>query len=1088
MKSPKSQQSGWQWPQLLLANLFIVAVYLGERQLSDLLDLPPGYATPFFPPAGVGLALAVSAGWRVLPGIALGSLLLHLPSVWLGPGVAPATGALAALAASAGSVLQAGVGARLFRRWVQPAIDSGPDVLRFLLLTPLVCLVSASVAVPSLYRLGLLPRDELLAAWLSWWAGDIVGVLLAAPLCWIVVGRPRPLWRRRAVLLAVPLLAAAAAVVATYEQAIKWEHGQHLQEFRLKAQQVGDQLQAKFSEHERFIYALARALGDAPHMLPRGEFSAIAQAYLANRRSLTAVEWIPRITHAERAAFERWARRTVDPGFAVREVGPDGRLAPALPRSEYYPLLYTEPKRYSEWLGLDHKTEPVRRGALEGALRSGKPVASTPLRLPGAQPRFEVALLQAVGMRGPGLPPTGLLGLVLDLGGTLRLAITDAHFTGFVAAFGDVTDAAAPVRLIDAIGRPPQADDYGRQLGFGARRYQLWFAPSAAFLEQQPSWTSWTVLTGGLFMTGLLGGLLLLISGERARIEALVTDRTMRLRDREARLQAILDNAADAILTVDSDGNVVSANAATAALFGYTPAELPGMPFGALVPGKGDEHPDHLLGRLAHADPAERELRGLDRRGEPFPLQISVSRVLLPTEHLFVCILRDLTAQRRSQEHIYRLAHHDALTGLENRFALNERLEQQLAHARRSAEPVAVLFIDLDHFKKINDSHGHQAGDQLLVAAAQRMRELLRDVDALGRLGGDEFIIVLGGPLTPDSVSAVAVRVVQSLSAPYHLDAGTVHSGASVGVALYPGDGADRETLLRHADIAMYAAKREGRGNFQFFSPAMNAATHEHLMIENRMWLALEHGAFELHLQAQVALDTGRLIGAEALLRWHDPELGNVEPGRFIPIAEECGLIVPLGDWVLARAMQQLADWQSAGLGDLRLAVNLSARQFSGGALVARLDQLLAQHRIAPSRLELEITETAAMRDPENTRALLRQLRARGFKLAIDDFGTGYSSLAYLKQFAIDRIKIDRAFVQDLETNQNDAVIVAATIGLAHSLGLAVVAEGVETRGQWCFLRDKRGDEAQGFLFGRPMPPSDFLDFIREPALQVPGP
>jgi EAL domain-containing protein (putative c-di-GMP-specific phosphodiesterase class I) len=333
----------------------------------------------------------------------------------------------------------------------------------------------------------------------------------------------------------------------------------------------------------------------------------------------------------------------------------------------------------------------------------------------------------------------------------------------------------------------------------------------------------------------------------------------------------------------------------------------------------------------------------------------------------------------------------------------------------------------------------------------------------------------------------VAVRVVQSLSAPYHLDAGTVHSGASVGVALYPGDGADRETLLRHADMAMYAAKREGRGNFQFFSAAMNAAAHEHLMVENRMWLALEHGGFELHLQAQVALDTGRVIGAEALLRWHDQELGNVEPGRFIPIAEESGLIVPLGDWVLARSMQQLADWQRAGLGALRLAVNLSARQFSGGALVARLDQLLAQHRIDPSRLELEITETAAMRDPENTGALLRQLRARGFKLAIDDFGTGYSSLAYLKRFAIDRIKIDRAFVQDLETNQNDATIVAATIGLAHSLGLAVVAEGVETRGQWSFLREKRGDEAQGFLFARPMPPGEFLDFIREPALQVPG-
>jgi diguanylate cyclase (GGDEF)-like protein/PAS domain S-box-containing protein len=1087
MKSPKSQQYRWRWPQLLLANLFIVAVYVGTGQLSDLLDLPPGYATPFFPPAGVGLALAVTAGWRVLPGVALGALLLHLPAAWLGPGVAPATGALAALAVTAGSVLQAWLGARLFRRWVGPAIDSGVDVLRFLLLTPLVCVVSASVAVSALYRLGLLPESELLASWLSWWAGDIIGVLLAGPLCWIVVGQPRPLWRRRAGLLAVPLLAAAAAVVATYEQAIKWEHGQHLQTFRLKAQQVGDLLQAKFSEHERFISALARSLDDAPRMLPRSEFSGIARAFLENRRALIAVEWIPRVTLAERAAFENFARRTIDPGYQVRELRPDGSIARAPPRSEYYPLLYTEPKRYGQWLGLDYQSEPLRRGALERALRNGRPAATPPLRSGGARPYFEVALLQAVSMREPGSAPAGLLGTVLDMDILLQRTIADADFAGFVAALSDVTDAA-PVRLADAIGRAPGADDYGRQLQFGGRRYQLWFAPTTAFLAQQRGWASWTVLTGGLLMTGLLGGLLLLTSGERARIEALVADRTARLRDREARLQAILDNAADAIVTVDSDGLVVSANAATAALFGYAAAELPGMPFRALVPAKGDEHPDQLLGRLAHAPPGERELRGLDRRSEPFPLQISVSRVLLPTEHLFVCILRDLTAQRRSQEHIYRLAHHDVLTGLENRFALNERLEQQLAHARRSAEPVAVLFIDLDHFKKINDSHGHQAGDQLLVQAAQRMRELLRDVDALGRLGGDEFIIVLGGPLTPDSVTAVALRVVQSLSAPYQLDAGTVHSGASVGVALYPEDGADRETLLRHADMAMYAAKREGRGNFQFFSPAMNAATHEHLMVENRMWLALEHGGFELHLQAQVALDTGRVIGAEALLRWHDQELGNVEPSRFIPIAEECGLILPLGDWVLVQSMQQLADWQRDGLGELRLAVNLSARQFTGGALVARLDQLLAQHRINPARLELEITETAAMRDPENTRALLRQLRARGFKLAIDDFGTGYSSLAYLKLFAIDRIKIDRAFVQDLETNQNDAVIVAATIGMAHSLGLAVVAEGVETRGQWGFLRDKRGDEAQGFLFGRPMPPKAFRDFIREPALQVPDP
>jgi len=309
-----------------------------------------------------------------------------------------------------------------------------------------------------------------------------------------------------------------------------------------------------------------------------------------------------------------------------------------------------------------------------------------------------------------------------------------------------------------------------------------------------------------------------------------------------------------------------------------------------------------------------------------------------------------------------------------------------------------------------------------------------------------------------------------------------------VGVALFPDDGADADTLLRHADMAMYAAKHEGRGNFQFFSPAMNAATHEHLMLENRMWATLESGGFDLYLQAQVDLESGRVIGAEVLLRWNDPELGDVDPGRFIPIAEESGLILPLGDWVLARTMAMLAEWQDEGLDQLRLAVNLSARQFSGDALLSRLDELLEEHAIDPARLELEITETAAMRDPENTRRLLQQLRARGFKLAIDDFGTGYSSLAYLKLFAIDRIKIDRGFVRDIETNPNDAAIVDATISLAHALGLGVIAEGVETHAQWGFLRDRRSDEAQGYLFGRPMPAREFRDFVKARALPVPGP
>ena len=1068
----------WSWRRIVVANLAVVAAYLGTHAFSDVLALPPGFATPLFPAVGIGLALAVVAGWRILPGVALGALGLHLPEAWIGPDVSATAGAIAAGAATLGSTLEVWIGARQMRRWIHPAIDSGHDVLRFLLITPMVCTISATISVPVLAALGLIAKNQQLATWVSWWAGDTIGVLLAAPLVWIVCGEPRALWRRRKLLVAVPLLLLAGAVVAMFELAVDWERGQQLQAFRLKAQQVGDIMQAEFSEHERYVGTLARSLGDAGNRLERDRFMMVAGGYLDQRQELRGINWAAYVRGDERAAFEAWVRRQGSPDFTIREPGADGKLAPSPLHDDYFPLVYIYPATNSSVLGLNFMRFPARLRALRLSEATGVAVASAPVQLVTGE-GAGIVLFKSIGVNEE---PDAQVMLVLAGGEFVRQAMRRANFNHAAVELTDVTVPATPLPLTQAARIAAGTEAVRIALNYGGRRYQLRFAPTAPSLPYQGGWASWTVLTGGLLMTGLLTALMLLISGERAQIEALVLDRTARLRDREARLQAILDNAADAIVTVDRDGMLVSANTATAALFGYPPQHLPGLALSTLVPLPADETLVQLLQRLARDPVGERIQTGQHRTGARFPVDVSVSRVLLPHEYLYVCILRDLTEQQRSQADIHRLAHTDALTGLENRFALNLRLEQQLAHARRMHAPLAIMFIDLDHFKKINDSQGHEAGDKLLVSAALRMKELLRDVDTLARLGGDEFIILLGGPLTPDSVTQVAVRLVHSLSNPYQLGGANVHSGASVGVAMFPDDGDDGATLLRHADTAMYAAKREGRGNFQFFSEAINAATHEHLMLENRMWAALEHDGFEIYLQAQVDVPSGRVIGAEVLLRWFDSELGAVEPSRFIPIAEECGLILPLGDWVLARTMDLLDDWQQMGNGmsRLRLAVNLSARQFSGGALLARLDQLLEQHHIDPHLLELEITESAAMRDPEHTRQLLRELRARGFTLAIDDFGTGYSSLAYLKLFAIDRIKIDRGFVQEIETNPNDAVIVAATIALAHSLGLAVVAEGVETDAQWDFLRAKQGDEAQGYLFAKPMPQVQFCEFMRE--------
>ena len=1069
-----------RWPTLLAANAALCALYFLAGRLGLLLALPPGYASPLFLPAGLALAACVAGGTGLLPAVALGSLAINLVYPSLSPeGITQAT-LLGALSASAGATLQAWAGSALFRRYVDPAIGAGRDVVRFILLAVSMTAISASVSLGGMALSGVVPAAQLPLDWMAWWMGDTIGVLLAAPLAWIVIGRPRALWWRRRTLVGIPLLLSAAGVIAIYLQADQWENNQQLQAFRLKAQQTGDLLQAEFSEHERFLAAMTKALNDPRRELSADDFSNLAHGYLDQRPELLTMAWLKPVDQEQRPAFEAWARRELAPGFAIRELDREGQLRTAAERASYCVSTYIEPPARRAFQGLDFLGDPVRREAVQRARQSGQPTATAPLPLVTQPGKLGVILLQPVYPgNARGGRPLGTLSIALRFDLYLDQVLKRVEFPHFLVRYEDLDDDSARRVMRDTLARAAGPDDFQRQLHFGGRIYRLTLAPTADYLQQQRGWQSWTVLSCGLLMTGLLGALMLLISGERARIQAQVRDSTALLREREARLQAILDKAADAILTIASDGALVSANGAAGRLFGYRPEQMAGLRLEKLLPVGASGSAAGLLRMIAGGATHEYELTGWRGDGSVFPLAVSVSEVELPDEHLFVAILHDLTEQQRAQERIHRLAHHDPLTGLDNRLSLNLRLEQLLAQTRRGGGMAALLFIDLDHFKKINDTHGHQVGDQLLQAVAQRLQDLLREVDTIARLGGDEFIVVTSGSVTPDEASNIAVRIVDALGAPYQLGDKNVHSGASVGVAMFPADGADAGALLRHADTAMYAAKSQGRGNFQFFSEAMNSATHERLMLENRLWQALEQREFELYLQPQVRLADQAIIGAELLLRWHHPELGLVGPDRFIPIAEESGLILPLGDWVLQRCAEILAGWRGGDLAHLRLAVNLSARQCHGPGLLPLLDRLLHEQGLDPDLLELEITESAAMQDPERSRGLLRELRARGIKVAIDDFGTGYSSLSYLKLFEIDRIKIDRGFVKDIETDPNDAVIVAATIALAHSLGLAVVAEGVETAAQRDFLRAKQCEEAQGYLFARPMPLLDFEALLR---------
>jgi len=505
------------------------------------------------------------------------------------------------------------------------------------------------------------------------------------------------------------------------------------------------------------------------------------------------------------------------------------------------------------------------------------------------------------------------------------------------------------------------------------------------------------------------------------------------------------------------------------------------LPIRGLTPKQWHEHREMLDARL----PFKNFTYQMETQaGQPRWFSISGKPVFENGEFCgYRGIGTDITERKLSEQQIEFLAYHDPLTGLPNRLLLEDRLQQAMAHADRSQTRLALLFMDLDNFKQINDSLGHATGDTLLKEVAVRLGACVRETDTISRLGGDEFILLLSDLTDTDDALPVLGKIMNQLQDPFPVDNNELSTSASIGIAVYPADGRDFDTLRKKADMAMYRAKEAGRNTYRFFDEAMNSEAMEHLVMRNGLRRALERDELVLHYQPQIDLTTGQVVGAEALLRWQHPELGLVSPARFIHVAEESGMIVPIGEWVLHTACRQAVAWQRAGLPPLVMAVNLSAVQFQRGNVEQYVSHALAHSGLPAALLELELTESTLIQNVEQVLATVKALKRLGIKLSIDDFGTGYSSLSYLKRFDIDKLKIDQSFIRDLATDPDDAAIVHAIVQMAHSLNLRAIAEGVEHAAMLQQLRDFGCDEAQGYYFARPMPADEFERFLaRQPA------
>lgn len=1103
-RPPRGETSALGWVIRILG--IAIAIYIAAK-LSQHLTTPPSNASPVWPGAGIALAVTMLYGPRALIGIFLGVAAFEFQLFALTASDQTITTTLIiSFGVGIGACLQALVAAELIRRVIGPSprLVRDSDILYFQLLGgPVASMLSASIGISVLWSLDIVTTANLSVSWLTWWVGDTIGVVIFAPLVLIFFSHKDPLWQGRKTTVAFPMLVLLLTAIAFYSYANIKENEQRLLKFHELVRTHHNTLMREFEVHLELSDAL-KSYFDASRDVTADEFRIVTQTALDKHAGIQALEWIPRIRDEQRAEFER----TLPNGGVIRRLDRDGVLSDVDVSPEYYAIQYIQPPDHNQAAyGYDVASSPVGAQAIYRARDSGKVVATGPLRLvQETEDQIGIVLYNPV-YRTPSPPADleqrresilGLIAIVFRMQSLIEAVMPGIRQDVIMLSLLDVSDEGVSKVLYtsqdgDSTILPSDLTEV-RTFDMAGRQWQLVYAATPGFVTANTTWTVWVVLTGGMLITALLGTVLLMLTGRTLHMEDEVIERTAELRaevlqrrDAETQLRLVLEGANLGFWDWNYQTGEQWVNDRW--------MEIIGLERGDIENDASDWqsriHPDDKSKVTKLIDDHIRKNKGYvvefrmrHRDGHWVWIQGAgavVSHDPQTNEPVRICgTHQDITERRMQDEHILRQAHYDSLTELPNRFLALDRLSQLINESYRNSERVAVLFLDLDDFKKINDTLGHDTGDKVLKEAANRLQSVLRSGDTVGRLGGDEFIILLGGLTRAADAQPVAETLLNNFTKAFRIDGRDLILTASIGIAIYPDDGDNISELLRNADSAMYHSKEQGRNAYSYFTDEMNQGVSKRLLLEEQMHGALNRGEFRLCYQPKVELSSGEIIGAEALLRWHNPVLGEVPPMDFIPIAEQSGLIVPIGKFVLGEALEMAADCRGKFNDSFTMAVNLSPRQFRDPNLVGYIEKTSRSCEISASALELEITEGVLMNGHAYIDDALAALNDLGVNIAMDDFGTGYSSLSYLRSYPFDVLKIDREFVNDIIDDPADRELVNAAIAMAHGLGLKVVAEGVETEDQLKHLTAQGCEYGQGYLFSKPLSAEELTVLLGE--------